>query len=392
MSDQLPPFPDVAGRAAQETVPPPFERVVTRARRRRRRGVLAAVASTAAAVAVVAAGAAQTKGHPDTAPPPTEPSPSRLSPSPPSAANETIARGGVADVGLDGAGNLLTVWSTCLKGSDADACDYAWKLTTKHSTRTGVLPSNHGVRVVTANGAFVLAAWDGGGLVVSPDGSTHPLRRADAAPLSPGDVLVDIHRRVAVVQAQRGTWRPLTGPNGGGLASGLVDGDTIWAQETLSGPTPGATVVWTTDGHDWHEHKISGQQTTPGPVTAVGNHVAASSGRVADDYNPLAEWSTSTDSGTTWTDLPADQLPFRDVDEMTPTPNGTLYVHSALDGLFRSTDPTWRHFEKVPGRWLVSALQQVSTGVAMLQWEHHSPVRLVVLDDAGHSNPVKTFD
>jgi hypothetical protein len=392
MSDQLPPFPDVAGRAAQETMPPPFERIVTHARRRRRRSVLVVVASTVAAIAVVATGAVLTVGHPDTAPQPTEPSPSRLSPSPPSAANEIIARGGVSDFGLDDAGNLLTVWSTCLKGSGGDACDYAWKLTTKHGARAGVLPSNSGARVVAANGAFILAAWDGEGIVVNSDGSTEPLRRAVGAPVSPGDVVVGIHRRVAIVQAQRGTWLPLTGPSGNGLASGLVNGETIWAQERFSGSTPGATVVWSANGHDWHEHKISGQQTVPGPVTAVGNRVAASSGRVADDYNPLAEWSTSTDSGATWTDLPADQLPFRDVDEMTPTPNGTLYVHSALDGLFRSTDPTWRHFEKVPGRWLVSALHQVSTGVAMLQWEHHSPARVVVFDDVGHSSPVESFD
>jgi len=297
----------------------------------------------------------------------------------------------VADFALDDQGDLLTVWSTCLGGSNADQCDYAWKLVTRKSTWTGMLPPNSGTRVTPANGAFILASWQGSGIVVATDGSTAPLRRLDQGTPAPGSVAIAVHRGVGIAEAKTGTWFPLTGPGGRGIVNAVVHGETVWAQELLPGGAAGARLAWSTDGRTWQEHDISGTGTTPGPIVVAGDRVATSSGSVADDNNPLAVWSTSTDSGATWTDVPAGQLPFRDADEMAATPDGTLYVHSLQDGLFRSTDGTWRHFEKVPGQWLVSSLHQVRAGVAMLQYRHRAPWRVVVLDDAGRPSTAATF-
>lgn len=387
------PFPDLTTAAARETEPPPFEQIVERARRRRRHRIAAAALTTAAALVLAVGGAALTVGQRGASPSPAKPSPTSTAPSAVgTAADQVIARGGVADFGLDDRGDLLTVWSTCLGGTNAEQCEFAWKLVTKKGTWTGMLPPDSGARVTPANGAFILTSWDRGGIVVGTDGSSAPLRRLDRGTPAAGSVAVAAYRGVGIAEAKTDTWSPLVGPDGRGIAGAVTDGETVWAQELLPGGAAGARLAWSTDGRTWHEHDVSGTGTTPGPIIAAGDHVAASAGSVADDYNPLAVWSTSTDAGVTWTDTAAHQLPFHDTDEMAATPDGTLYVRSLRDGLFRSTDSTWQHFEKVPGRWLVSSLHQVRSGVAMLQYEHRAPSRVVVFDDAGRSSTAATFD
>lgn len=380
------PFPDLATPAERATQPPPFAHVVGRARRQRRRKVLSIATATAAILAVATTSAVLTTGGRSSGPEPAKPSPT-TSPST-SAADQIIARAGVSDFAMDAEGDVLTLWSTCLASSDGDHCDFAWRLATANGTSTGVLPRNSGPRVIAGNGGFVVTSWHGGGIVVDPGGSTQPLKRIGQRAVSPGNVVVDMRGGTGVADAKTATWFPLTDAEASRLTGGLVAGETVWTEEGVPGDQTGASVAWSRDGAPWQHHAISGAGTTAGVVTAVGDHVAASTGRVADDYNPLAVWSTSSDAGKSWTELSASQLPFGDADEMAATPGGTLYVHSLLDGLFRSTDGSWTRFEKVPGRWLVSQLHQVQSGVAMLQWQHHKPQQIVVFDDGGRSTPV----
>lgn len=306
----------------------------------------------------------------------------------PTRAERTIAHAGMAAFATDDEGDLLTVWSTCAGGGGKYHCDYAWRLDTGRRTYTGMLPRDSGPQVTVGPGGFVVKGWDSPGIVVAPDGSVAPLRPIAPHVLVPGDVLVPSRDGVMAAEPKTGTRWPLSGSTDAGFATGTIAGETAWTQELYSGEGAGATVAWSHDGRTWQRHRISGHGTVAGTIAAVGDRVAASAGTVGDDVQPLAVWSVSTDAGRTWTDLPAADLPFFNVDEMAATPGGTLYVHSLQSGLFRSTDGTWTHFAKV-GTAPVSGLRQVAGGVGMLQWRHGRPREIVVYDDAGHVRPLR---
>lgn len=395
MPDQLPDFPDVATPAARETVPPPFEAIVTRAHRRRRRQVLTTATAVAAVVVVVATGAVLTVGDRSTAPAPMDPSPSpsgSAAPSPapdPAPDVDTIVRDGTlysVAAGEDDA--LLTVWQLCDDGEAAD-CVSAWQLESASGVRRGRAPGDGPVVHGGADG-YVVKAWNRKGIVVGADGSVRPVVDGDARPARAGDVVVSADNRLLLVEPRTGESWPLPPAQGvDRWDQGVVGPDgTLWATALRGNEV---WLAWSTDGASWQHHVMPGDRPgndLPGYVAAAGEHVASVSGSDGATIFPVVDFAVTSDGGRTWTDLGRQDLPFGTVDAMAATSDGTLYVATAGgEQLFRSTDDTWRRFAEMPNPDRVDVLVPAGDHVLARGGSRDAPA-LLSYDADGQVTPI----
>jgi len=383
---ELPPFPDLATPAAEETAPPPFERLVATARVRRRRRA-AAVAGVAAAVVVAAAStAALSVGH-DAAPLPVAPAPSPSLPSPfplithwrpPSgrtAARITaiMAKGQAYDVAADEEGAQLTMWAR------PGASDAVWQERSPDGAFWGLVHLSS-PDVVTADKGFLLRGWDGDPVLVNLSGDATRLRRVDTGALQPYDVEVVQGKTLGLADPDTGTWWPL---EPAAQIEGTVSSDgTVWA----SVPNM-AVVADSRDGRTWRTFPLDSDpgQSEAVYVTTYGPSLVAAYSAAADPGQTLRTWAVSHDGGATWTRLSAAQLPFGEVRETAVTPKGVLFVRSQA-GLWRSTDDTWTRFARVP---VPGGLVQITPGPDGILGRFGTPRRPIVraIDDSGVVTP-----
>ncbi|HEU4566928.1 MAG TPA: hypothetical protein VFR99_02775 [Marmoricola sp.] len=409
--------PDLTSLArawADRTREPDFDALVGRAHDRRRRRVLALVAAAAAVLVVAGLSAVLLQRGPSAAPLPTD----RRShqPADRESAVWIVAHGRLVSyaAGLggwtsnggppDAPDRVLAVWQHCR--ADDTGCRSAWRLTDWHGQQiaTGRARSSadggSGVNAVAWGDVFVLRSWNRPGIVVSPDGTSAPLRDVDSGTVRPGDLLLRAGRGFAVADPRTATAWPLQAPGAVGVATATIAADgTPWVM-----PAPGrdrasgkVTVRWSRQG-TWHEHLLSrgtrdtGGPAMPGLLTTAGHHVVAMSSFDGATVLPVGTFAVSADDGRHWTDLTREQLPFDFVDSMAATSGGTLYVVGDPDGrgrwrLFRSTDASWTHFEQVPGARDVDQLTPGGPVVLGRTGSLEEP-GLVAYDDHGNRTDV----
>lgn len=392
---QLPPFPDVATPASRATVTPPFEVIVERARQRRRRNLLGVAAVTAAVLAAVATGTALNGGHERTAPQPAKRSQGPSSTATPVEvdAARIILGGGLVSYAAGPDGSLLTVWRKCTDESDDASCHAAWQLHTAGDTFQGLVRGAV-PRVYNAGDSYVVQSSTARtqGIVIDHVGQIRPLSTAEDGVVAAGDALVSTRSGLAVVDPSTALVWPLPPIDGSERwANGMVSSSgVVWAMPDL-----GLNRVWvswkTSTASAWQHHVVSqasADGSTTGDITVAGDHVAAFSSYDGVDVPSIGTLSVSADAGTTWTDLPRDELPFDSIDAMAATATGTLYVVMGGGGaLFRSVDASWTHFTRIPNPQHIDRLESAGDEVLGVGGTFEQP-RLFALDDAGQSTPV----
>ena len=182
-----------------------------------------------------------------------------------------------------------------------------------------------------------------------------------------------------------------------GVSPGQISSDgTVWAMpiQTPDGPPFRVRVSWLRHG-TWQTRQLDrSTSAVPGGVAVSGDHVAALSSFDGATVLPVGVLAVTSDGGDTWTDLRKEDLPFDAVDSMAATSGGTLYIggygSARYSGVYRSTDATWTHFEKVPGTRGVSGVVPAGRVVLGLRGtsDRRPPRLLAVFDDHGNRTDV----
>lgn len=367
--------------ASDAEVPPlPLRDILARGealqRVRRRRAAIGTAIAAAVAVVVICLPLALA-GHG----PKTDPEPTRPTPTPTSTASgaESPALARVfsqgepfqAVAGPDGA--LVTIWSTC---PSEDQCHEAWRLTTGDGSASGLLPDSAGDTLLPTKDGAILTSYDGTpGPLLRFDGAILPLRQVASTTWGSAALALQHRGGLAILDPTKGTWSVLHGDYRGAA----TDDGTVWTETDAAHPR----VIWSSDGRAWQQHTLpDGNALTTGPVAAQGGHVVAASAHIADDSNPLVDWSVTNDNGRTWSDVPASVLPFRDVDQMLVATSGTLFVNSPASGLFRSTDSSWTRFARVAIDH-AGFIAPYGDGVSVLAWQHRRLDGIDIVDAQG---------
>lgn len=282
-------------------------------------------------------------------------------PAAPVTADKVLADGDLVALSAVG-GTVLGLVQNCTRAADdTTTCRTAWSVPSAGAS--GLLPGRLGWTATTGDGAFVLAQAGGArAVVVSPDGNARPTRTV-AAPLSP-DRLADAvgitgPRGAALVDPRAAVRATLERPAGVDRWQSVVpDGaGGLWAFAIARRAT-GQMDVWrSADGARWTTSAIElprKETALPAYLAATGTHAAALAGYDGATLLPVAALAVTADTGTTWTTLGADDVPFRFVDSLDAAPDGSLYVlgESGEGGeaprVYRTTDAGWSSFEQVP--------------------------------------------
>ena len=339
---ELPEFPDLARRAAEDVSRPAFDDLLDRSRRRtnRRRAAIGAVAAVAMVAGIGAAiglehgpRAASPVGHPTAS--------ATASPGPPSVA-QILAKGSLTSV-AGNHGDLLAVRSLCRP--NGTHCHGAWLLNSSAGSFAGPVPGSVPA-AYSAGDDFVVSSFDHLGLVVHPNGSTAPLHRVKLLGRTPDAFIAGRQGWLAVDTgtATAGELPPI-GEDTDIAAADVTDDGTVVALPETAGPA--RVRVATYANGQWSVQKVS-TGDMPGYVRAGGDHVAALASTDGATVSPVSTLAVSTD-GRDWTMLHRGDVPFDAVEAMAATDTGTLYVGTP-QGLFRTTDDSWTRFTRASAK------------------------------------------
>lgn len=332
----------------------------------RRRALVAGVA--AAAVAATIAGTFVLTEGPDDDRSPTPAGPSSPEPSASTYAEQVIANGALTSFAVDASGAVLTVWSTCEELGQTD-CGAAWRLDAGAEEPVTGLATRGDVSVdaYASGSGFVLAHhYQIGGLIVASDGTTRKITRDcgetdwPAAP-EPGRYLVawgapypKVIDTVTGSACDTGTFATALGE------ATYADDGRLWGVVGGSSGRAGTRSVARRDVAGWHYHELPEVDPSVEENLAVaGPNVVALRGT---PYSGVVGLSVSADSGETWSDLPADAVPFDAFESFAFAGSSVLYVADGPGNLWRSTDLT--HFSEVDVPGPVVGLAPAGNAVA----------------------------
>lgn len=267
----------------------------------------------------------------------------------------------------------LTVWEVC--GSASSRCRRFWVLSgatpeaVVGDAGVGAIPA-----ITASSDGYVVKAFGRPGFVVRPDGTRLPLREGTAPPRVTGDTVIlrpHGHELTAVDPARGTTWELPARPGGISIFdTAVTSGGDVWA---IPGVAQGADLelLRLQDGR-WHAIPMSDlyrNDTTQQQIASTRrapNRVAVSA-TYGHAESPPAMVVVSTDAGRNWHRLIGHGLPFRLGDSMAIA-GETLYVATVGGQVWRTVDPGWTRFERVPGLHGVIGLQPAGDRVIGWRW------------------------
>lgn len=361
-------FRDAARRVEASVDTPDFGQLIRRGRRRRVQRNIVGVAAATAVAATVVLGVASVRddlaGEPPTAPATDVPSPqpTRIPTSAPTASGATAQdivdspQARVDGFAMDGQGRQLALWRSC--NADHTSCRIAWALSDDGwRTRTvGRLSARSRPILHALTDGFVVQEWNSPGFIIGAEGEKRLLHPGDPPlPIQPGHVAAEDRFGPVVVDPKTtNEWSLLRPSEELEYGAAVIESDgTIWG-EVFDSPSPRGgpiQVVWSTDlGRTWSEQFLAvGPQVAPGLLTVSGDHVAAFASSAVATVRPVRQMIVTSDGGANWTRLDPATLPFTDISSLVSTASGRLFVSDVAGTVWRSTDPSWTHFERLEG-------------------------------------------
>jgi hypothetical protein len=367
---------------------PALQRVTSGAQAATRKRRLAAVATVASVAAAMAGVVVLASTGDDTSPSPA-PAPSPVLRLDPEAA-PIIAEGALASYGVDAAGSLLSVWTTCDSAGRGDPeCGTAWLHTGPELQASGVTSPELGVPDVhPGGGGFVLQTYNRDeGLLVTDDGTKRITMSCSAtswpSTIEPGrHVLADGLLGPYLIDTQAGTLCDTTRfQEARTLGAGEVaDDGTVWGlvDDGVTEGSDGFAGVGWYDGTQWSYHDLTGTHNKGANALAVsGELVAALHG---DNGSAVLGLSVTTDGGSNWAEVSADDLPFTTYESMDFAGTSALFVTDGAGNLWRSTD--FSTFTKVGTPGTVHGLTSAD-GAVVARLDGVASSELVRIDAAG---------